>query len=265
MCVTREGQYIRSALAPVYSGPLMERHVSILLLIPPTVTKYACLQLQGTVKSMCASSLKLAIKSALISQKVSFGMKLQHNLCFLTEACILTFVRGKRVEREAGGRRGGPEEAPVSSRPKQVTSTKPHPPTAPRPPGPPTPQPEAARPLCPHPGRGVRGGGGCSSACASFFTKVLVFFVSSVALLNHNLCCANTGSCQPMDPQHVFSQSSCQAVYIYIHLLPGVCAIIFVFAAYVYTLVCIYIYRLAKTTTVDYGRPCPARRTSRNT
>ncbi len=145
MCVTREGLYIRSTLAPVYSGPLMERHVSILLLIPPTVTKYACLQLQGTVKSMCASSLKLAIKIALISQKVSFG----------SEA-----ARGKRVEREAGGRRGGPEEAPVSSRPKQVTSTKPHPPTAPRPPGPPTPQPEAARPLCPHPGRGVRGGGG---------------------------------------------------------------------------------------------------------
>ena len=65
--------------------------------------------------------------------------------------------------------------------------------------------------------------------------------------------------------QRFFSQSSCQAVYIYIHILPGVCAIICVFAAYVYTLVCIYIYRLAKTTTVDYGRPCPARRTSRNT
>ena len=39
-------------LAPVYSGRPMERHVSSLQLIPPTVTKYACMHLQGAVKRL---------------------------------------------------------------------------------------------------------------------------------------------------------------------------------------------------------------------
>ena len=78
------------------------------------------------------------------------------------------------------------------------------------------------------------------SACSLLLYKVLVFFVSSVVRL-----AAGTPDS-----------------WTYMPCPTRLYAIIYVFAVYVW---CLYIYPLAKTTTVDYGRPYPARRTSGNT